>query len=70
MMDGQPNDQKLFSDIEEERSKKVTTVKELKRTAKALGIKPAGLRKAEPIKAIQKTYENFDSFGTATDYCA
>ena len=45
------------------------TVKELQKMAKGLGIKAAGLRKAELIKQIQKTEGNFDCFGTATDYC-
>ena len=45
------------------------TVKELRRVAKVLGIKTAGLRKAEMIRAIQTAEGNFDCFDTATDYC-
>ena len=45
------------------------TVKELQKMAKELGLKTVGLRKAEVIKAIQKSEGNFDCFGTATDYC-
>jgi hypothetical protein len=45
------------------------TVKELQKLAKGMGIKPAGLRKAELIKAIQTAEGNFDCYGTATDYC-
>ena len=45
------------------------TVKELQKMAKGLGIKTAGLKKVELIKAIQKAEGNFDCFGTATDYC-
>jgi hypothetical protein len=37
--------------------------------AKELGIKTAGLRKVEKIKAIQGAEGNFDCFGTASDYC-
>jgi hypothetical protein len=44
-------------------------VKELQKMAKELGIKPAGLRKGELIKSIQRTEGNFDCFGTAIDYC-
>jgi len=45
------------------------TVKALQKLAKELGIKPAGLRKGELIKSIQRTEGNFDCFGTAIDYC-
>ena len=45
------------------------TVRELQKMAKELGIKPAGLRKGELIKSIQKTEGNFDCFGTAIDHC-
>ena len=44
-------------------------VKELQKMAKELGVKPAGLRKGELIKSIQRTEGNFDCFGTAMDYC-
>ena len=45
------------------------TVKALQKLAKELGIKPAGLRKGELIKSIQRTEGNFDCFGTAFSYC-
>ena len=45
------------------------TVKELQKKAKVLGVKTAGLRKAELNKKIQKAEGNFDCFGTANDYC-
>ena len=45
------------------------TVKALQKLAKELGIKPAGLKKGELIKSIQRTEGNFDCFGTAIDYC-
>jgi hypothetical protein len=45
------------------------TVKQLQKMAKELGIKTAGFKKAEMIRAIQNAEGNFDCFGTATDYC-
>jgi len=45
------------------------TVKELQKMAQGLNMKPAGLKKADLIKAIQNAEENFTCFGTATDYC-
>jgi hypothetical protein len=50
------------------REKKMT-VKKLQKMAKELGIKTAGLRKVEMIKAIQKAEGNFDCFGMASNYC-
>lgn len=52
-----------------ERKTKPMTVKELQRIAKRFGIKPAGLKKPELIKAIQRAEGNFDCFGTADAYC-
>lgn len=45
------------------------TVKELQKMANGLGVKVTKLKKADIIRAIQKAEENFDCFGTATDYC-
>lgn len=45
------------------------TIKELRKMAKAPGIKYGGLRKADLIKQIQKTEGNFDCFGTAIGDC-
>ena len=36
---------------------------------KDLGIKTAGLRKVEMIKAMERTEGNFDCLGTASSYC-
>ena len=51
------------------RENKGMSVKELRKMAKALGIKTTGLKRAEMIKEIQRTEGNFDCFDTATDYC-
>lgn len=45
------------------------TLKELRKKARALKIKPYGLKKAELIKAIQRTEGNFDCFSSASDSC-
>ena len=47
------------------------TVKELQKMANGLGVKVTKFKKADiiRIRAIQKAEENFDCFGTATDYC-
>jgi DNA-binding IscR family transcriptional regulator len=37
--------------------------------ANGLGVKVTKFKKADIIRAIQKAEENFDCFGTATDYC-
>ena len=42
---------------------------EVRKRAKALGIKTAQMKKADLIRQIQKTEGNFDCFGTAQDYC-
>ena len=44
-------------------------MEEVKRKAKALGIKKAQMEKADLIREIQKGEGNFDCFGTATEYC-
>jgi hypothetical protein len=48
---------------------KTFTVKGLQKMPKDLGIKTAGLRKVEMIKAIQRTEGNFDCFSTSGSYC-
>jgi len=45
------------------------TVKELQKIAMGLGIRPAGLKKFDLIKAIQMAEGNFDCFKKATDFC-
>jgi hypothetical protein len=42
---------------------------EVRKRAKALGIKTAQMKKADLIRQIQKTEGNFDCFGSAKDYC-
>jgi len=44
-------------------------MEEVRRKAKALGIKTAQMEKADLIRQIQKAEGNFDCFGTAEDYC-
>ncbi|MEW6053418.1 MAG: SAP domain-containing protein [Nitrospirota bacterium] len=42
------------------------TLKEIKGMAKEKGIKVGNMKKANMIRAIQKSEGNFDCFGTAT----
>lgn len=42
------------------------TLKEIKEMAKEKGIKVGNMKKANIIRAIQKSEGNFDCFGTAT----
>ena len=45
-------------------------INEIRGKAKALGIKVmATTKKADLIREIQRAEENFDCFGTATEYC-
>lgn len=44
-------------------------MEEVRRKAKALGIKTAQMKKADLIRQIQRAEGNFDCFGTAEDYC-
>jgi len=59
---GLSNDQNIIGEGE-------MTVKELQKKARTLGIKLAGLRKTELIKAIQIAEGNFDCFGSARGSC-
>ena len=45
------------------------TVKELQKKARTFRIKPAGLKKAQLIRAIQRAEGNFECFGTAIESC-
>ena len=45
------------------------TIKELRVMAKDSGVGTSRMHKAGLIKVIQLAEENFDSFGTAVDYC-
>jgi len=45
------------------------TVKELRKIALKLNLKPARLKKADLIRMIQSAEGNFACFGTATNYC-
>ncbi len=42
-------------------------LKEIRRIAKAMGIRTKGREKADLIRAIQRAEGNFDCFGTAVD---
>jgi hypothetical protein len=42
---------------------------EVRKRAKALGIKTSQIKKADLIQQIQETEGNFDCFGSAKDYC-
>ncbi len=42
---------------------------QIKKKAKKLGIKPSRMRKADLIRAIQKTEGNFECFETAEGCC-
>ena len=45
------------------------TVKDLQKKARTLSIKPDGLKKAQLIRAIQRTEGNSECFGTAIESC-
>lgn len=45
------------------------TVQEIKKRAKAMGIKPGKMKKAEMIRAIQATEGNHPCFQTADNMC-
>ncbi len=42
---------------------------EVRKRAKALGVKTAHMKKVDLIRQIQRAEGNFDCFGTAKDYC-
>lgn len=42
---------------------------EIKKKAKAMGIKPGKLKKKELVREIQNKEATFPCFATATDYC-
>ena len=42
---------------------------EIRKKAKALGIKTKAIKKADLIRQIQKKEGNFDCFGAAKGYC-
>jgi hypothetical protein len=44
-------------------------MQEIRKMAKAHGIKCFGKTKADLIREIQRAEGNFDCFGTAQDYC-
>ena len=43
------------------------TMKEIRESARKLGIQPSRMDKAELIRAIQRAEGNFDCYGTATE---
>ena len=43
------------------------TMKEIRESARQLGIRPARMEKVELIRAIQRAEGNFDCYGTATE---